>query len=135
MADASTRELVAQYWALMSGNDFHAVGVLLADDFVFEMPQSGETIRGRAHFAAMNAAYPAHGPWRFAVRLLLADGQRAATETDVTDGLVQARALSFFEVRAGRIARLVEYWPEPFPPRAERAAWVEPGPAMPFRTA
>lgn len=126
----SSRAVVERYWGLMAGNDFVAVGAVLADDFVFELPQSGERIRGRGNFAAMNAAYPAHGPWRFAVRRLLVDGDAAVSETDVTDGVVRGRALSLFTVRQGRIARLVEYWPEPFPARPERASWVEPGPSL-----
>lgn len=133
MAEATPGAVVQRYWALMAGNDFHAVGAVLADDFVFELPQSGERIRGREAYAAMNAAYPAHGAWRFAVRRLLADGADVMTETDVSDGVVHGRALSLFVVRDGRITHLVEYWPEPFAPRPERASWVEPGPAMPFR--
>jgi ketosteroid isomerase-like protein len=130
MPDRSTRDVVARYWALMAGNDFHAVGAELADDFTFEMAQSGERIRGRDAYAAMNTAYPAAGPWRFDVLRLLVDGEAAVTEVDVTDGSVRGRALSWFEVRGGRIARIVEYWPEPFPPRPDRAAWVEAGPSM-----
>lgn len=125
-----TRTVVERYWALMASNDFHAVGAVLADDFVFDMPQSGERIRGRERYATMNAQYPAHGPWRFTRRRLLVDGDTALTETDVTDGVVRARALSLFTVREGRIASLVEYWPEPFAPAPERAALVEPGPSM-----
>jgi ketosteroid isomerase-like protein len=125
-----TITVVERYWALMAGNDFHAVGDVLADDFVFEMPQSGERIRGRERHAAMNAQYPAHGPWRFTRRRLLVDGDAALTETDVTDGVVRARALSLFTVRDGRIASLVEYWPEPFAAAAWRAALVERGASL-----
>lgn len=127
---ATTRALVERYWALMAGNDFHAVGEVLADDFVFDMPQSGERIRGRAAYGAMNTAYPSAGPWRFEVRRLLVDGDAAATEVDVTDGDVRARALTWFAVCAGRIARIVEYWPEPFAPSPDRAQWVERGPSL-----
>lgn len=130
MTDRSTRDVVARYWPLMAGNDFHAVGAVLADGFTFDMPQSGERIRGRDAYAAMNTAYPAAGPWRFEVRRLLVDGGSAVTEVDVSDGRVRGRAVTWFEVRAGRIASIVEYWPEPFPPRPERSQWVEPGPSM-----
>jgi hypothetical protein len=48
------------------------------------------------------------------------------SEVDVSDGVQGGRAISFFEIRGGRVARLVEYWPEPFAPRPERAHLVEP---------
>lgn len=131
--DDPNRALVERYWALMAGNEFESVGTVLADDFVYDLPQSGERIRGRAAYAAMNAAYPAHGRWRFDVHRILVDGDAAMTEADVTDGVVRGRALSLFDLRDGRIVRLVEYWPEPFAPRADRARWVEPGPALPHR--
>lgn len=123
--DAAER-VVRHFWSLMQENHFTAVGAVLSDDFLLEWPQSGECIRGRANFAAMNAAYPAHGPWRFDVRRLIAQPHGVVTETDVTDGVQGARAITFFELRDEKIARIVEYWPDPFAPRPDRAAWVEP---------
>ncbi len=119
-------QLVRRFWALMQGNHFSAAGALLSDEFLLDWPQSGERIRGRVNFAAMNAAYPSHGAWRFEVRRLIARSPSVVTETDVTDGVQRGRAITFFEVRDGCIARIVEYWPDPFPPRLDRAAWVEP---------
>jgi hypothetical protein len=123
MQDAE--QVVRRFWALMQGNDFGAVGAVLADDFTLGWPQSGERIRGRANFAAMNAAYPAHGAWRFEVLRLVAQPGAAVTETDITDGVQRGRAITFFELRGDRIARIVEYWPEPFAARPDRAQWVE----------
>ena len=37
-----------------------------------------------------------------------------------------AKAISFFTVEGGKIARLVEYWPEPYSAAASRAHLVEP---------
>ena len=54
-----------RFWATMRTNDFQAVGELLHDDYVLEWPQSGERIRGRANFVAINENYPAHGRWEF----------------------------------------------------------------------
>jgi ketosteroid isomerase-like protein len=124
--DSSAARVVEQYWALMQGNDFDAVGAVLADDFVFEMPQSGERIRGARNYAAMNTGYPAHGRWRFTVQRIVDGGGTVVSEVDVSDGVQGGRAISFFEIRGGRVARLVEYWPEPFAPRPERAHLVEP---------
>jgi ketosteroid isomerase-like protein len=99
---------------------------VLADDFTLEWPQSNERIRGRDHFAAMNAEYPAHGPWTFTLHRLIGDETEVVTDVTVTDGVVRARAISFFTVAEGKITRLVEFWPEPYPAPANRAHLTEP---------
>ena len=125
MPGATTREVVERFWRTMNENDWRAAGRLLHDDYVLDWPQSGERIRGRDNFVAVNAHYPAAGRWRFTVRRLVADGQGAASDVTVTDGALTARAVSFFEVRDGLIWRVTEYWPDPFEPAAWRARWVE----------
>jgi ketosteroid isomerase-like protein len=119
-------EVVRRYWALMASNDFATVGAVLADDFVLEWPQSNERIRGRERFARMNAEYPAHGRWTFTIERLVGDGNEAVSDVRVSDGVLDARAISFFTVVEGRIARLVEYWPDPYPAPPNRAHLVEP---------
>ena len=49
----------------------------------------------------------------------------AVSDVTVTDGVITARAISFFEVAGGRIVRLVEYWPEPYDAPESRAHLVE----------
>jgi len=116
---------VRRFWALMASNDFASVGDVLSDDFVVEWPQSRERIRGRDNFARMNAEYPASGRWRFDVLRLFGNATEVASDVGVTDGVLQARALSFFTVEAGRVCRIVEFWPEPYPAPANRAHLVE----------
>ena len=125
MPDETTREVVERFWRTMNENDWHAAGRLLHDDYVLDWPQSGERIRGRDNFVAVNAHYPAAGRWHFTVRRLVADEQGVASDVTVTDGALTARAVSFFEVRDGLIWRMTEYWPDPFEPAAWRARWVE----------
>ena len=117
--------VVRAYWHLMASNDFESVRAVLADDYVLEWPQSWERIRGPANFVRMNADYPASGPWRFDVHRVVGSGGEAASDVGVTDGVVQARCLSFFTVRAGLIVHQVEFWPEPYPAPANRAHLVE----------
>lgn len=118
-------DTVRRFWELMAGNDFDAVGAVLSDDFVVDWPQSNERIRGRANFARMNAEYPAHGRWTFDVHRLFGQGADVVTDVGVTDGVQVARAISFFTVVDGRVTRLVEFWPDPFPAPANRAHLVE----------
>lgn len=111
----------------MNGNDFASVARdYLAGDIRILWPQSREVIEGRAAFAALNAAYPATGCWRFHLRDLLSQGGRVCSVTEITDGTQEARAITFHDIREGLIARQVEYWPDPYPAPAWRAAWVRP---------
>lgn len=118
-------DLAQTFWRLMASNDFASVAAVLAPDFVLEWPQSRERIRGAARFAQMNSEYPAHGPWRFTVHRLFGSDTEAVSEVTVTDGVQTARAVSLFTVLAGKITRLVEYWPEPYAAPANRAHLVE----------
>ncbi|MEO0361865.1 MAG: nuclear transport factor 2 family protein [Pseudomonadota bacterium] len=122
--DAAPKEVVRAFWRAMETNDFAHAATFLSEDFVLRWPQSKETIRGRADFAALNAAYPANGLWRFDLRRIVADGAEVATEVGVTDGDMAATALTFHEVRGGLIAAQVEYWPDPYDAPPWRAEWV-----------
>ena len=126
MATGEAIEVVREFWRLMAGNDFDAVGAVLAPDFVLEWPQSRERIRGAAAFARMNREYPAHGPWRFEVHRIVGGDSEAVSDVSVGDGVQQARALSFFTVAGGRITRLVEFWPEPYAAPDWRQGITEP---------
>jgi ketosteroid isomerase-like protein len=123
--ERSAREVVERFWAAMGRNDWRAAAAELDDDFELVWPQSGERIRGRENFVAVNGNYPAAGPWRFTVHRIVAEGQGAASEVGVTDGKITARAVTFFELRNGRVRTITEFWPEPFPPAGWRARWVE----------
>jgi ketosteroid isomerase-like protein len=122
----SAAAVVREFWRLMATNDFASVASVLAPGFVLEWPQSNERISGPERFVTVNVEYPAHGPWRFTINRIVGGEGDVATDVSVTDGVQHARAISFFTVAGGRIARLVEYWPEPFAARTERSHLVEP---------
>lgn len=126
MPPNASRQVVERFWAAMARNDFRAAGGVLHDDFVLNWPQSGECIRGRDNFIEINERYPAAGRWQFTVHRLVADSAIVVTDVTVTDGVQSGRAITFSEVRDGRIARQTEYWPDPFPAPAWRERWVEP---------
>ena len=122
---ASAKQIVAQFWFLMHANDFAAAGALLHDDYVLEWPQSGERVRGRENFVAINAHYPAAGRWQITLDRLVAEGDQVVSQVSVTDGVVRARAITFSTIQDGLILHQIEYWPDPFPPAGWRAHWVE----------
>ena len=121
----SALALIQRFWDTMQTNDFRAAGDLLHDDFVLEWPQSGETVRGRDNFAAINEHYPAAGRWRFEIHRILCDGDQVVTDVSVTDDVITGRAITFSTVCDGRILHQTEFWPDPFEPAPWRAQWVE----------
>ncbi len=125
MLTPASAEVVREFWRLMATNDFQSVGAVLSPLFVLEWPQSNERIRGAELFARMNAEYPAHNRWAFTVNRIVAEELEAVSDVTVTDGVQVARAISFFAIEDGKISRLVEFWPEPFPAPANRAHLVE----------
>jgi len=124
MAYMNPRQLVDEFWRRMNANDWTRAAELFSEGCVVVWPQSGERIVTRSDFAALNAAYPSKGRWRFDVRRTVQQGGIVVTETTVTDGEARATALSFFETGGGGITRVIEYWPDPFPAPPWRARWV-----------
>ncbi len=122
---SSSRDVVVGYWQAMQSNDFRAAAQWLHDAYVLDWPQSGERIRGRDNFAAINEQYPAAGRWQFTINRIVAEGDQVVSDVTVTDGQITARAITFSTVRAGKIVHQVEYWPDPFEAPAWRAQWVE----------
>ena len=119
-------QTVREFWRLMASNDFDSVAAVLAPGFVLEWPQSNERLRGAERFARMNAEYPAHGRWVFTVHRIVGGAAEAVSDVSVSDGVQSGRALSFFDIAAGKIERIVEFWPEPYAAPAARAHRVEP---------
>src|ERR687892_2586264 len=98
-----SKQIIEGFWAAMQTNDFEAAGEFLHDDYVLEWPQSGERIRGRANFVAINEQYPAHGRWEFAIHHIIAEGDQVVSDVGVTDGVITGRAITFSTVRDGKI--------------------------------
>ena len=124
-ASSVSKDVVTQFWAMMQRNDFAAAGEMLHDAYVLEWPQSGERIRGRSNFVAVNTHYPAAGPWHFTLHRLLADDNEVVTDVTVTDGVTVGRAITFSTVKDGRILQQIEYWPDPYDAPAWRSQWIE----------
>lgn len=120
-----SKRIVAGFWAAMQTNNFRSAGEYLHDDYILEWPQSGERIRGRANFIAINEEYPAHGRWEFTIHQILGEGSEVVSDVEVTDGVISGRAITFSTIRDGKIVHQTEFWPDPFEPPAWRAGWVE----------
>ena len=119
------KQILEIFWATMETNDFYAVAQLLHDDYILEWPQSGERIRGRDNFAAINTAYPAEGRWHFTINHIITEDEFVVTDVTVTDGKHIDRAITFSTIRDGKIWKQIEFWPDKTEPPAWRSQWVE----------
>lgn len=121
----SAGDVVTRFWEGVDGRDWDAVGATLAEDVVYEVPQTRERVRGREAVVRFNAEYP--GDWSLSITTLVADERRAATTiTFVSPGIPDATGIAFFRLDDdGRIAHLSDWWPEPYEPPPGRAHLVE----------
>jgi hypothetical protein len=123
-ATSATEALIRRYWHLIDARDWAGMRGLLQDDFVGEAPVSGERFTGAETFVRMNAEYP--GGWAMTLIRVIADGDRAASEVRFRRSGKVEPALSFFEVRDGKLVWEADWWPEPYPAPASRAAMASP---------
>jgi hypothetical protein len=97
-----------------------------APDFVMEMPQSRERVRGREAMRAMQEAFPAP-PQKIDLRRVVGAGRVWVVEGVLDYGEGPWHAVVVFELdETGLIARETRYYARPSEAPAWRAAWVEP---------
>ena len=118
-------EIVEEYWTRMQSNNFAFAAEILSDQFFVEWPQSNERLRGKQNFITVNEEYPAHGRWEFTLNRIVGDEHMVVTDVSVTDGARQDRAITFSYIEHGKIAKQIEYWPDPYPAPENRTHLVE----------
>lgn len=117
---------VERYWTAADLRDWDAFARTLADEVLYDLPQTRERIRGKERYMAFNREYP--GDWRVRVERIVADrdGRQVAVRTLFTDGGQESHAVHFFTFDAqGRISEITDFWPEPYEPPAGREHLVE----------
>ena len=125
MSKMSPKEIVTSFWQAMNTNDFVHASQWLSPGFRGIWPQSSEVICGRENFAALNTHYPTEGSWSFHINSIMCDEDIVVTDVSITDGIQNARAISFHTVSDGLISKQVEYWPEDYSAPSWRSQWVE----------
>lgn len=119
-------DVVAAYWAAANARDWAAFAELVAQDVLYEGPQTRERVRGREAYLRFNIE-GFRGDWRLEVVRIVGDHRHAASWIEFTnaDGTVQP-GLCFFELdERGAIARITDFWPDPYDLPAQRAHLVE----------
>lgn len=118
-------EVVAAYWAAAENRDWDTFGSLIAEQVVYEAPQSRERVRGRAAYLRFNMeGFP--GDWHLTVQRVIGEGHRAASWIEFADAGDHYPGVCFFDLdEDGRIARITDFWPGPAELPSSRAHLVE----------
>jgi hypothetical protein len=125
------REMAARFEEVLKSGDFGGMSELTqqyaTDDFVEEWPQSGErltkaaTIKMAESYPEMSGTSP-----KFTYKRMLGGGDHFVIEgtIDYGDG-VPVSYVGIGELRDGKVARMTEYFANPFEAPAWRADFVE----------
>ena len=122
MTEQQNANTVRQLWKSFNRRDFEAARNLIHPEFVCLWPSTRERIVGPDNFIAVNQNYP--GNWQITIERVLAAGDQVVSEVTVEIDGRQEPAVSFFELREGKIIKLTEYWPIPYEPPVWRSRWV-----------
>ena|ERR1700735_2766281 len=119
-------QLVAAYWAAADVRDWAAFADLIAEQVIYEAPQTRERVSGRDAYIRYNAeGFP--GGWHLTVERIVGQGRHAASWIQITGDGDPYPGLCFFELdRDGRIARITDFWPTPSEVPASRAYLAQP---------
>ena len=128
---ADTTALAAKFEEVLKAGDFGGLAQLVqeygTDDFVEEWPQSGERL-SKAASMQMAESYPEMSGTNpsFTYKRMLGGGDLFVVEgtVDYGDG-VPVSYVGIGELRDGKVARMTEYFANPFEAPAWRAAFVE----------
>ncbi|WP_344843741.1 nuclear transport factor 2 family protein [Kribbella ginsengisoli] len=120
-----SRAIVRRYFDTMAALDWDAFGAVLAEDVVYELPQTAERIVGRERLVRFNREYP--GDWRLSVSRLIVDRESAAGSMNFTVGEEEMVGLVYLELAGGLIVRVTDFWPEAYEAPAGREHLTEHG--------
>jgi ketosteroid isomerase-like protein len=136
------REVLEKFWQAIDARDWDRVETLLDPEYVWEMPQSGERVRGLENNRTMNQNYPglpksenrritgSQDKWvttpSFTLLKITGTGDEYVAESlaNYPDGTAW-HAIDFFHFRAGKILRQTSYFAAHLEAPEWRARWVE----------
>jgi hypothetical protein len=123
-SDTRARAAIAEHWQASERGDSEAEHAVYAADAVLDYPQSGERFRGRATIAAQRGGNPANR--HFAVQRITGAGDLWVSECVITYDGVPTHSVSIMEFAHDQVVHETQYFADPFPAPAARAALAEP---------
>ena len=104
----SNVDVVRRLWARIEARDWEGLGALLHEDVVIEWPHTGERIRGRDNYVAIQREYP--GNWRSELVSLFGGDEGVASTVRVIHEKETCYGCGVYQVERGLVLRGVEYW-------------------------
>jgi hypothetical protein len=124
MDEKEARRFLAELFSTLSAEQEYA---LRHEDYVMEMPQSGERIQGPENMRAFQESFADYSnpPSIQLRRVLVRDGLWVVEGINDYGGGQVSNVAVIFELKNGKIWRDTRYYAEPFEPPEWRAQWVE----------
>lgn len=119
----ANRDVVIRYFQSLNQRDWEGLRSTLADEVIYEIPQTRERIRGLEPYVHFNATFP--GDWTLEVERVVADQTGAAARAFFRLDGEEMTAVVFFELEGGKIHRILDYWPEPYQPPERKSPLIE----------
>jgi hypothetical protein len=124
--DAGIRARIEQHWAASELGDADTEHAIYADDAILDYPQSGERFRGRSSIQAQRGGHPADR--HFTVLRIRGGTGLWVSECIITYDGVPTYSVSIMEFTGDLVSHETQYFADPFPAPASRAALAEPIP-------
>ena len=127
--DAKTRARIEQHWEASESGDNETEHAIYAEDAILDYPQSGERFRGRSKIQAQRGGHPAER--HFTVLRIRGGGDLWVSECVITYDGVPTYSVSVMEFTGEHVTHETQYFADPFPAPASRAALAEAIPGGP----
>jgi SnoaL-like domain len=122
--DAETLARIEEHWTASERGDVDTEHAIYAVDAILDYPQSGERFRGRSKIQAQRGGHPADR--HFTISRISGAGDLWVSECVITYDGAGTHSVSIMEFVDGFVAHETQYFADPFPAPASRAALAEP---------
>jgi hypothetical protein len=124
--DSRTRSAVEEHWRASEQGDLDAEHAIYAADATLDYPQSGERFRGRATISAQRGGHAADR--HFTVARIVGRDRLWVSECIITYDGAPTHSVSIMEFVDDHVVHETQYFADPFPAPATRAALADPIP-------
>ena len=124
--DGRTRGRVEEHWKASERGDTDDEQAIYAADAILDYPQSGERFRGRSKIQAQRGGHPAER--HFTVLRIRGGADLWVSECVITYDGAPTYSVSVMEFTDGLVTHETQYFADPFPAPASRAALADPIP-------
>lgn len=120
---SNLRDLIEEHWRLGNAREWSAFGKLLHPDLRYECPQTREYIDSGAGYLDLFQTWP--GDWSAKITNLICEENQAVCVIDFIVGDEKMTGISIFQVTAGLIHQVTDYWPEPYEPQTRQTKYMK----------